>query len=112
MLDALELDPTWLPRTLESPEVSGTTAAGVPVAAGAGDQAAAALGVLLPSPFPINGSGTRVIGRRGAHILCFLMAPQERQEWLMALTGVTLRVDGAKRQVQVDPITLLALRET
>lgn len=35
----------WLPRLLESPEVSGTTAAGVPVAAGAGDQAAGALGV-------------------------------------------------------------------
>jgi xylulokinase len=34
----------WLPRLHESPEVSGVTAAGVPVAAGAGDQAAGALG--------------------------------------------------------------------
>ena len=41
MLDALEL-PTrrGCPRALESPEVSGETAAGIPVAAGAGDQAA------------------------------------------------------------------------
>src|SRR3989442_6984 len=45
MLAALELDPACLPRALESPEVSGETAAGIPVAAGAGDQAAAALGV-------------------------------------------------------------------
>src|SRR5256714_7977512 len=42
VLTALELDPAWLPRALESPEVSGETAGGVPVAAGAGDQAAAA----------------------------------------------------------------------
>src|SRR5829696_3069969 len=42
--DALGLDAGWLPPVLESPEVSGTTDAGVPVAAGAGDQAAAALG--------------------------------------------------------------------
>jgi xylulokinase len=54
MLDALELDATWLPRTLESPEVSGTTAAGVPVAAGAGDQAAAALGVGVDRPGPVS----------------------------------------------------------
>jgi xylulokinase len=54
MLDALELDPSWLPRALESPEVSGETAAGVPVAAGAGDQAAAALGVGVDRPGPVS----------------------------------------------------------
>jgi len=54
MLDALELDPAWLPRALESPEVSGATAAGVPVAAGAGDQAAAALGVGVDRPGPVS----------------------------------------------------------
>jgi xylulokinase len=54
MLDALELDPAWLPRLLESPEVSGTTAAGVPVAAGAGDQAAGALGVGVDRPGPLS----------------------------------------------------------
>jgi xylulokinase len=54
MLDALELDATWLPRALESPEISGTTAAGVPVAAGAGDQAAAALGVGVDRPGPVS----------------------------------------------------------
>ena len=39
------VDPAWLPRLHESSAVSGYTRAGVPVAAGAGDQAAGALGV-------------------------------------------------------------------
>ena len=43
--EALEIDMGWLPRALESPEVSGETSDGIPVAAGAGDQAAGALGV-------------------------------------------------------------------
>jgi xylulokinase len=51
---ALELDPGWLPPVLESPEVSGHTAAGVPVAAGAGDQAAGALGVGADRPGPLS----------------------------------------------------------
>ena len=54
MLDALELDPAWLPRVLESPDVSGDTADGVPVAAGAGDQAAGALGVGVDRPGPLS----------------------------------------------------------
>jgi xylulokinase len=54
MLEALELDPAWLPRTLESPEISGATGAGTPVAAGAGDQAAAALGVGVDRPGPVS----------------------------------------------------------
>ena len=54
VLEALELDPAWLPRLLESPEVSGETAAGVPVAAGAGDQAAGALGVGVDRPGPLS----------------------------------------------------------
>ncbi len=45
VLRALEIDPAWLPRVAESPERVGETPAGVPVAAGAGDQAAGALGV-------------------------------------------------------------------
>ena len=54
MLDSLEFDPAWLPRALESPEISGTTARGIPVAAGAGDQAAAALGVGVDRPGPVS----------------------------------------------------------
>jgi xylulokinase len=54
MLEALEVDPAWLPRTLESPELSGATAAAIPVAAGAGDQAAAALGVGVDRPGPVS----------------------------------------------------------
>ena len=51
---ALDLDPGWLPPVLESPAVSGVTAAGVPVAAGAGDQAAGALGVGVDRPGPLS----------------------------------------------------------
>src|SRR5829696_7240322 len=54
VLAALELDPAWLPRLLESPDVSGETPAGVPVAAGAGDQAAGALGVGVDRPGPLS----------------------------------------------------------
>jgi xylulokinase len=58
---ALELDPSWLPRALESPEVSGATAPGVPVAAGAGDQAAGALGVGVDR----SGPASVVLGTSG-----------------------------------------------
>jgi xylulokinase len=60
MLEALQLDPGWLPPVLESPALSGHTAAGVavaegvPVAAGAGDQAAGALGVGVDRPGPLS----------------------------------------------------------
>jgi xylulokinase len=42
---ALGVPAEWLPRALESAAVSGETSDGIPVAAGAGDQAAGALGV-------------------------------------------------------------------
>src|SRR5918992_1441756 len=54
VLDALELPADWLPPALESPVVSGETAGGVPVAAGAGDQAAGALGVGVDRPGPLS----------------------------------------------------------
>lgn len=54
VLDALALDPAVLPPVLESPEVSGHTRAGIPVAAGAGDGAAAALGVGIDHPGPLS----------------------------------------------------------
>jgi xylulokinase len=54
VVDTLELDAGWLPRVLESPEVSGRTPDGVPVAAGAGDQAAGALGVGVDRPGPLS----------------------------------------------------------
>jgi xylulokinase len=61
MLAALEVPAEWLPPALESPEVSGRTAAGVPVAAGAGDQAAGALGVGIDRP----GRLSAVLGTSG-----------------------------------------------
>jgi xylulokinase len=60
ILDALGIDPAWLPRALEGPAVSGaiTSAAaeetglraGTPVVAGGGDQAANAVGVGAVDP--------------------------------------------------------------
>jgi xylulokinase len=54
VLTALNIDPAWLPTPLESPETSGTTANGTPVAAGAGDQAAGAVGVGVDRPGPLS----------------------------------------------------------
>lgn len=54
VLQALEIPPEWLPRVLESPQVSGLTSEGVPVAAGAGDQQAGALGVGVVRPGPLS----------------------------------------------------------
>jgi xylulokinase len=45
VLDALDLPAEWLPPVLESPERAGETRQGIPVAVGAGDQAAGAVGV-------------------------------------------------------------------
>jgi xylulokinase len=60
VLEALGLDPAWLPRTYEGPEVTGAISqaasaatglvAGTPVVAGGGDQAAAAVGVGAVEP--------------------------------------------------------------
>ena len=60
MLDALGIDPAWLPPTFEGPEVTGAVTAaaaeatglpaGTPVVAGGGDQAANAVGVGAVDP--------------------------------------------------------------
>jgi xylulokinase len=54
VLRALNIDPAWLPRVLESPARSGETREGTPVAAGGGDQAAGALGVGVDRPGPVS----------------------------------------------------------
>jgi xylulokinase len=58
VLDALELPRDWFPPVLESPDQAGVATAGgaraVPVAAGAGDQPAAALGVGIDRPGPVS----------------------------------------------------------
>ena len=53
-LAALDLPAAWLPPALESPSRSAETPEGVPVAAGAGDQAAGALGVGVTAPGPVS----------------------------------------------------------
>ena len=54
VVQELELPAEWLPPVLESPIVSGETQEGIPVAAGAGDQAAAAIGVGVDRPGPAS----------------------------------------------------------
>jgi xylulokinase len=54
VLQALDIDPAWLPNVLESPSPSGITGENVPVAAGGGDQAAGALGVGVDQPGPVS----------------------------------------------------------
>src|SRR2546428_9171369 len=77
VLAALDLPAEWLPRALQSPSVSGATGAGVPVAAGAGDQAAGALGVGVVGPGPAS----VVLGTSGvvfAALSAFAADPEAR----------------------------------
>jgi xylulokinase len=77
VIDALGLERAWLPRALESPEVSGHTRDGIPVAAGGGDQAAGALGVGVDRPGPVS----VVLGTSGvvfAALQHFAADPQAR----------------------------------
>src|ERR687893_167446 len=77
VVSALEIPREWLPRALESPEVSGETPDGVPVAAGAGDQAAGALGVGVVEP----GAASVVLGTSGvvfSALEAFRADPQAR----------------------------------
>jgi len=77
LLEALELPASWLPPALESQELSGRTRAGVPVAAGAGDQAAGALGVGVTGAGPLS----VVLGTSGvvfSALPAFVCDPQAR----------------------------------
>jgi xylulokinase len=53
LLDDLEVPMAWLPELAESPDSVGSLD-GVPVAAGAGDQAAAAIGAGITRPGPLS----------------------------------------------------------
>jgi xylulokinase len=77
MLSALDVPSSWLPPVLESPAVSGKTRDGVPVAAGAGDQAAGAVGVGVDRPGPLS----VVLGTSGvvfAALSAYAVDPQAR----------------------------------
>ena len=94
MLDALELDREWLPAVLESPEVSGRTAAGVAVAAGAGDQAAGGLGVGVDRPGPLSVA----IGTSG---VVFAALPEYRADPQARVHAFCHAVPGAWHQMGV-----------
>lgn len=71
---ALDLDPAWLPPVLESPELAGRTPEGTPVAAGAGDQAAGAIGV------GIDGAGGPLSVQIGTSGVVFAALPSFRAD--------------------------------
>lgn len=86
VLAALEIEPAWLPPLFESPDVTGyvtprndqvqgglASLRGVPVAAGAGDCAAAALGAGIDRPGPLS----IVLGTSG---VVFAALPEYRPE--------------------------------
>jgi xylulokinase len=113
VLDALEIPRAWLPAVRESPEITGAITAeaadatglplGLPVAAGAGDNAAAAIGVgivregLVSSSIGTSGvvfahSGTPRIDPHGRlHAFCHAI-PQAYH-----VMGVTLSAGGSLR---------------
>lgn len=82
------VDPAWLPPVHESAAVVGRTGAGVPVAAGAGDQAAGALGV---GAIDAAGPASLVLGTSGVIFAAqdaYAADPQGRlHEFCHALEG-------------------------
>jgi xylulokinase len=110
---ALEIDPGWLPRVYESPEQTGTVApqvaadlglpGGVPVAAGGGDNAAAAVGTGIIR----DGLASSSVGTSGvvfAHTSAPVIDPLGRVHAFChavpgayAALGVTLSAGGSLR---------------
>jgi len=113
ILQALSVDPAWLPRTYEGPEVTGTVSAaaaevtgllpGTPVVAGGGDQAANAVGVGAVDPgtmaLSLGTSGVvfaptaelRIAAQGRAHAFCHAVPDR----W--HLMGVMLSAAGSLR---------------
>jgi xylulokinase len=103
MLEALELPEEWLPPVIESPQVAGSTPSGTPVAAGAGDQAAAAVGVGVHAP----GTTAVTIGTSGVvfaplvefaanpggrlHVFCHALPERWHAMGVMLSAGGSLR---------------------
>src|SRR3954469_25221395 len=94
VLDALEIDPAWLPTVLESPEVSGRTRDGIAVAAGAGDQAAGGLGVGVDRP----GALSVAMGTSG---VVFAALPEYRADPQARVHAFCHSVPGAWHQMGV-----------
>ena len=113
VLAALEIDAAWLPTVLESPEVSGRTAAGVAVAAGAGDQAAGGLGVGVDRPGPLSvAMGTsgvvfaalpeyRADPQARVHAFCHAVPGAWHQMGVMLSAAGSLRVAARARRRRV-----------
>jgi xylulokinase len=111
VLDALELDPAWLPPVYESPAPAGRLGR-VPIAAGAGDEAAAAVGAGVvqegdPVSIVLGTSGVVVAALDGyaadaqgrAHAYCHAVPAG----W--NVLGVTLSAGGSLRWLRdvLDP---------
>jgi xylulokinase len=100
---ALDIPLAWLPPAFESPETTGTTTDGIPVAAGAGDQSAAALGVGIDEPGPVSvvlGTSGVVLGvlpgfaadaRARVHTFCHASPERWQAMGVMLSAGGSLR---------------------
>jgi xylulokinase len=117
LAEAFGVDPAWLPAAQESIEVSGHTLRGVPVAAGAGDQAAGALGVGVtdadgPASVVLGTSGV-VFAARDAyaadadgrlhafchalpgrwHVMAVILSAAGALSWLQAIVGGDVAIE-------------------
>jgi len=101
LLEALELPREWFPPVLESPQAAGRCDSGEPVAAGAGDQAAGAVGVGVVAPGAVSVAlgtsgvvfgvlpGYRADPRGAGHTFCHAVPG------MWHAMGVTLTAGGA-----------------
>ena len=104
VLAALDFQLDWLPPAFESPVVAGRTRQGVPVAAGAGDQAAGALGVGVQAP----GAVSVVLGTSGVVLAAlpeFVTDPEARFTFCHAVPDRwhVIGVDSLEAQVTPAP---------
>jgi xylulokinase len=127
LAEAFAVDPSWLPAVHESAAVTGHTARGVPVAAGAGDQAAGALGVgvtddLSPASLVLGTSGV-IFSARDAftpdpqgrlhafchalpdtwHVMAVILSAAGALSWLAGTLGASDDLAGLLEQAAAWP---------
>jgi xylulokinase len=127
LAEAFAVDPSWLPAVHESAAVTGHSARGVPVAAGAGDQAAGALGVgvtddLSPASLVLGTSGV-IFSARNAftpdpqgrlhafchalpdtwHVMAVILSAAGALSWLAGTLGASDDLAGLLEQAAAWP---------
>ncbi len=127
LAEAFAVDPGWLPTVHESGAVTGHTVSGVPVAAGAGDQAAGALGVGVtddrsPASLVLGTSGVIFTARNTFtpdpqgrlhafchalpetwHVMAVILSAAGALSWLAATLGASDDIAGLLEQAAAWP---------